>query len=268
MNIYEKLIEVRKAVPYLQKTNMGAQYKYVGSSDVLGAIRNAMDDQKLMVIPRVLRTNVITSEGENQRGGKTTKYFTEGWLEYTVVNAEKPDEAIVIPWYAQGLDTEGEKGVGKLLTYGEKYLFLKLFNIATDKDDPDAFQEKQEGNSNSKHTPGAGITRAAPKPAEQPAPPVAPVQPAKPTLPAALPKSAAGEGTPPDWKAFWAVVRPLKLGKSSTEEKAFIHREASSFFNCTITESLNDVPDLDNAMLTQFLDYLRTIATRGERDKP
>jgi len=30
MNIYQKLLEVRKTVPYLQKTASGAQYKYTG----------------------------------------------------------------------------------------------------------------------------------------------------------------------------------------------------------------------------------------------
>jgi hypothetical protein len=262
VNIYEKLIEVRKAVPYLQKTNAGAQYKYVGSSDVLGAIRKSMDDHKLMVIPRVLRTNVITSEGENSRGGKNTKYFTETQLEYTVVNAEKPDEAIVIPWYAQGLDTEGEKGVGKALTYGEKYLFLKLFNIATDIDDPDAFQRE-----NGRET---GKPKAAPKPAPTPAAPPKPPaangpasNSANAAKPIEQPKPATADGQPPDWKAFWQGARALNLAKGATEEKAFIHREASSFFNCTVKESLNDVPDLDNAMLQQFLEYLRTLAQQA-----
>jgi hypothetical protein len=62
----------------------------------------------------------------------------------TWVNADKPDEVIECPWYGQGVDIAGEKGVGKALTYAEKYFILKQFNIATDKDDPDAFQEKAE----------------------------------------------------------------------------------------------------------------------------
>jgi hypothetical protein len=65
-------------------------------------------------------------------------------LEYTWINADNPEETIVIPFYGQGVDIAGEKGVGKALTYAEKYFLLKQFNIATDKDDPDAFQEKSE----------------------------------------------------------------------------------------------------------------------------
>jgi len=60
------------------------------------------------------------------------------------VNIDDPSDTAKVSWYAQGVDLAGEKGVGKALTYAEKYFLLKTFNIATDKDDPDAFQEKIE----------------------------------------------------------------------------------------------------------------------------
>jgi len=62
----------------------------------------------------------------------------------TWVNIDLPEEVVKVNWYAQGVDLAGEKGVGKALTYGEKYFMLKFFNIPTDKDDPDAFQDKTE----------------------------------------------------------------------------------------------------------------------------
>ena len=40
-------------------------------------------------------------------------------------------------FYGQGVDISGEKGVGKALTYAEKYFLLKFFNIPTDEADPD-----------------------------------------------------------------------------------------------------------------------------------
>ena len=64
-------------------------------------------------------------------------------MSFTWVNAENPEEQIECAWMGQGLD-DGEKGVGKALTYAEKYFLLKFFNIATDKDDPDSFQAKNE----------------------------------------------------------------------------------------------------------------------------
>ncbi len=142
MNVYQKLIEVRKSVPYLQKENSGSQYKYVSSSQTLSSLREKLDEHNLLLIPEVISTNVLTETVEKADGKKTTTYFTELTMQFTWVNAEKPDEKIVCPWYGQGVDIAGEKGVGKALTYAEKYFMLKFFNIATDKDDPDSFQSK------------------------------------------------------------------------------------------------------------------------------
>jgi hypothetical protein len=260
MNIYEKLIEVRKTVPYLQKENKGHQYQYVGSSQVLSAVRAKMDAMGLLLIPSV-KSHTVNIENAN---GRTT-YFTELEMDFIWVNAEKPDEKITCPWYGQGIDIAGEKGVGKALTYAEKYFMLKSFNIATDKDDPDAFQEAN------------GLKESAPKRESKPVPPPAAAPPRAPVAPPAPkpveephreersqapvnPPKPAGDSKEPDWKAFWSVVRPLKLGKTSKDEQAFIYREASSFFGCEVANSLTEVPDLDNAMLQQFAEYLSKIA--------
>lgn len=149
MNIYQKLIEVRKVVPYLQKEATGAQYKYVGSSQVLGNVKSKMDEMQLLLVPRITGHKLLESaiEYKDTNGNvtkRTTTYFTEIDMTMTWINAEKPDETIECSWYGQGVDIAGEKGLGKALTYGEKYFMLKFFNIATDKDDPDSFQKKYE----------------------------------------------------------------------------------------------------------------------------
>lgn len=229
MNIYEKLIEVRKAVPYLQKEAKGHQYNYVSSSQVLSAVRQRMDEVGLMLIPTITNTKV---SAEND--GKRTTYFTELWIDFTWVNAEKPDETVKSSWYGQGIDIAGERGVGKALTYAEKYYLLKTFNIATDTDDPDSFQDKQES------TNGRRESRK-PAPAEKP--------PAR--------QSATGDDSKPNWTAFWMAVRPLNLSNE------FINTEASSFFNCSIKKSLSEIPDLDNDLLQQFAEYLVATQKKG-----
>jgi len=229
VNIYEKLIEVRKAVPYLQKEVKGHQYNYVSASQVLSAVRRRMDEVGLMLIPTITNTKV-TAEND----GKRTTYFTELWIDFTWVNAEKPDETVKSSWYGQGIDIAGEKGVGKALTYAEKYYLLKTFNIATDTDDPDSFQDKLEG------TNGRRESRK-PAPAEKP-----PVR-----------QSATGDDSKPNWTAFWMAVRPLNLSNE------FINTEASSFFNCSIKKSLSEIPDLDNDLLQQFAEYLVATQKKG-----
>ena len=167
LNIYQKLVEVRKGVLYLQKENQGHQFKYVSSSQTLSALREKMDELGLLLVPSILEEHLHTKWANKEAGA--TEHMTELVVEFTWINAEKPEEKITCRWYGQGLDT-GEKGVGKALTYAEKYLLLKFFNIATDKDDPDAFQDKQDDKA-------AGASKqSAPKQEakQQQPPPVAP----------------------------------------------------------------------------------------------
>jgi len=101
-----------------------------------------MDKQGVLLIPEVISYNVsdhTTKKGDHE-------YFTELEMKYTWMDVDS-NETIVCTWYGQGLDN-GEKGVGKSLTYSEKYFLLKFFNIATDKDDPDSFQKKHADNDN------------------------------------------------------------------------------------------------------------------------
>jgi hypothetical protein len=139
LNIYQKLIEVRKSCEYLKKDNQGYQFKFVSSSQTLGTLRAAMDEHNLLLVPSV--TSHETRDHTTKKGDH--EYFVIATMLFTWINADKPDERIECPWLGQGLDS-GEKGVGKAMTYAEKYFLLKFFNIATDKDDPDSFQKKNE----------------------------------------------------------------------------------------------------------------------------
>jgi hypothetical protein len=148
MNIIEKLVEVRKSCSYLKKENQGEQYKYVSSSQTLAALKSKMDELGLLLVPRVVGVNVRESTVEFKdkydKPKRQTTYFTELNMEYTWMHAEDPTDTIVCTWYGQGVDIAGEKGVGKAMTYAEKYFMLKTFNIPTDKDDPDAFQKRHD----------------------------------------------------------------------------------------------------------------------------
>jgi len=139
LNIYEKLVEIRKGVDSLVKGTQGHGFKFTPSSQVIKSVRDAMNEQGVLLIPKVTGKEVsphITSGGKNW-------YFTELIMEFEWVNAEAPADKFSVPWYGQGVD-DAEKGVGKALTYAEKYLVLKQFNIPTDKDDPDASKPPEE----------------------------------------------------------------------------------------------------------------------------
>ena len=137
LTLIQKLLEIRKSIDYLQKKAEGAQFKYTSSSQVLASVREQMNEQGVVLTSAV--TNARVDKYENKKG--VMVIFTELDMVMTWHDAES-DTIIELPWYGQGVDLAGEKGVGKAMTYAEKYFILKQFNIPTDKDDPDAFQEK------------------------------------------------------------------------------------------------------------------------------
>lgn len=152
MSLYEKLLEIRKAVPYLKKEKKGHGYNYVGSSDVTSSLNPVINEFRVLLIPKIsghLVTPVFEKVWEANKVKQEpvekdrVTYFTEIDMTMIWLNVDNPDEIIECPWYSQGVDIAGEKGVGKALTYAEKYFILKFFNIPTDADDPDKFQKDQ-----------------------------------------------------------------------------------------------------------------------------
>jgi len=139
-SIYQRLLDVQKAVTYLQKEKhgVGLQYPYVSSSQVLGAIREKMDEAGLILAPEVITARIHFNAVYD-----TKQHLTELDMRFIWINADDPQDRLECPWYGQGTD-HAEKGVGKALTYAEKYFLLKFFHIPTDEDDPDAFQADGE----------------------------------------------------------------------------------------------------------------------------
>lgn len=134
MNLYEKLLEMQKNVDSVIKDakNLSDKYDFASDKNVLDRFRPMMDEFGLLLIPRVERAEL--HEGTTRSG--TTRYMTELWQAMVWHDVESGEE-LSVPWYAQGVDLAGEKGVGKALTYGEKYFLLKFFHVPTKKDDPD-----------------------------------------------------------------------------------------------------------------------------------
>lgn len=134
MNLHEKLLEMQKAVDAVIKDgkNQSDKYDFASDENVLNTFRPIMDEHKLLLVPRVL--SAALHEGTTKSG--TSRYMTELTFEMVWYDVES-GESLTVPWYAQGVDLAGEKGVGKAMTYAEKYFLLKFFHVPTKKDDPD-----------------------------------------------------------------------------------------------------------------------------------
>lgn len=135
MTIHEKLLAIQTQVDSLVRDgkNTSDKYDFASDENVLDKFRPLMDEHKLLLIPRV--TNAAVHEGVTRSGA--ARFLTELTLEMVWYDVESKEQ-LVVPWYAQGVDLAGEKGVGKALTYAEKYFLLKFFHVATKKDDPDS----------------------------------------------------------------------------------------------------------------------------------
>lgn len=137
MGIYKKLLDLRKRVSYVQKTEQGAQG--VSSSNVLAKVRPAMDELGILLIPSITKTNTFPKKSYGKEDSR--ELFTEIWMIFEWIDVDDPTDKISCPFYSQGVDM-AEKGIGKALTYAEKYFILKSLNIPTDKLDPDTFANK------------------------------------------------------------------------------------------------------------------------------
>lgn len=151
MNIYQKILEVKKIVKVFAKdaaTQGKGAYKYVSGSNILSTIKSKMEEIGLLLIPSNVRhTNWTTYDYVNSYGENKTDFIVEGNIEYHWVNTENPEEMISvnIPFYGQQNDIS--KAFGSGLTYSERYLLLKTLGVPTDNDDPDAKTEDKPKSS-------------------------------------------------------------------------------------------------------------------------
>lgn len=138
--IYKKLLEVKKKVPYLQKDKKGFNYSYTTPSSVLATINPLLNESGLLLITEVISSvsYQIDTPTKNDKDKKEWKYDLD--FIFTWVDVES-GEKINISFKASGVNGE-DKGLGSALTYAERYFILKQFNIPTDSDDPDSFQDK------------------------------------------------------------------------------------------------------------------------------
>lgn len=147
MNLHEKLIEIRSSIDELTKDGSGYQYKYVTGSQILGKMQASMDANKVLLIPSIenVNTPVLEEYDTTDKYGKVKHnrdWHVSGIMNYTWVNAEDPNEKIIVPWYFFGQQDDYSKAFGSGLTYAERYFLLKFFGLPTDCEDPDSKEGK------------------------------------------------------------------------------------------------------------------------------
>ncbi|MGH0448532.1 ERF family protein [Bacillus mycoides] len=151
MNLWQKLVAIRKDIDVFVKNGKSYGYDYVTGSQILHKIKNNMDELQVILMPKMGEHKTWQYSYKSKKGKDTTDFVIEGDGFYEWINAEKPEERETIPWKFFGQQDDISKAYGSALTYSERYFLLKFFGVPTDEDDADAKEPipKQPNNNNS-----------------------------------------------------------------------------------------------------------------------
>nr|DAN86939.1 MAG TPA: ERF superfamily protein [Caudoviricetes sp.] len=143
--LVEKLIQLRKKVPYIKKEQKQyIKFSVVSSETVLTEFNTHMNELNIY-----LKTEVVNKTIERQKiavNEKTKKdifsYLVTLDMKYTWINGDNPSEREEVTFSAIADDENSSYAYGQALTYAEKTFFMKEFNIPADDVDPDVFQKE------------------------------------------------------------------------------------------------------------------------------
>lgn len=143
LNLFQKIADVKANIDGFTKDTKGYQYTYVSGSQVLHKIRAKMVEHNLLFLPTIEKSEYKEIE-VMVKGNMKPNILVAVDLKYTWINADNPDERFEMPFYAIGHQDDASKALGTALTYSERYLLMKMFNIPTDEDDADAKQKREQ----------------------------------------------------------------------------------------------------------------------------
>lgn len=174
MNVFQKINEVKKCVQSFSKdssTSGKGAYKYTSGSQVLGAIKETMENIGLLFLPvRTEHRNWTTFEYTNSYGDQKTDFIVDGKIYYKWVNIEDPNDFCDVEFDLYGQQNDISKAFGSALTYTERYALLKSLGVPTDEEDPDRHTDDKRSRSRRDTVPPQ-ITNIPPQNAPAPEPP-------------------------------------------------------------------------------------------------
>lgn len=142
MNIYQKIVEIRKTVDVFIKDTKGYNYDYVSGSQVLKKIKTKMDELGVVLEPHMTSQHYEIFQYQDKYNKPKIDYIVTGAMKMIWINADNPEDRAIVDWQTLGQQDEISKALGSGLTYAERYFLLKYFGVPTDKDDPDAKKPK------------------------------------------------------------------------------------------------------------------------------
>ncbi len=143
MNLYQRILKVMTAVPYIQKDAKvaagGGGYSAVTHDAVIGYLRPHMIEAGIVL--SVDQTAESSVEGQTAKGFPKIRY--EGWYTVSLINAEDPSERHDYHVHAHAEDS-GDKAPGKAMSYATKSALLKAFALETGESDESRYQPHEQ----------------------------------------------------------------------------------------------------------------------------
>lgn len=138
LNVWQKLVAVRKTIGYIKKGAQGYGYKYAKESDVLLAMAEEMNNQGLILeqVPVTCDNVPVNFKGKEVSGLRIH-------FQYIITDSDNPSDQIIRSQFIQQPGCDAQT-IGSMMTYGMKYFLFKTFNIAMDEYDIDAMDKSKE----------------------------------------------------------------------------------------------------------------------------
>lgn len=130
MSIYEKMMYVRQNIGPIRKTlnvvseDNSDRYKGVAAADIINPIEKLFEEVGIFKVP---------GEIDYQINGRLTTQKQS----YRFVNVHSPSEEIVAYASGQGFDM-ADKGINAASTNAIKYLYMRMFGLMAENEDPEA----------------------------------------------------------------------------------------------------------------------------------
>ena len=139
LNVHQRICEVMKACTYVQKdrNKVAGQYTAVKHDDVTAKIRPYLLEQGLILTSSVVSCDIedttVERKGRDGNVYPQRNVVAKVCVCQEIINVDEPKDRVIIHSHGMGED-QGDKAVGKAISYACKYGILKAFLLETGDD--------------------------------------------------------------------------------------------------------------------------------------